>query len=473
VTWRPGDLFGLPVVGMVASDTLALRYVLLGLALAVAALAARGRRTLLVLGAVVFMEAVLAFWTASLGRPYGLFVDPGVTRAAADASTVRQPGADGALSGETRPASVPVALVRWGLEPKTVIVWPSLLPLVVVPALALVVFVSWRRVEAAEAAVLWLAFSTAEPAALRGEGFLTGLWSHPGGGLALVVVAAVALAAGRLPSRGLGLALGLLATLGLAGLRQTGAAPPFAERVLAVTFEQGPWLVLGVYGLARGAPIAAWSLAGGGGALYLLGPLAADTWATHAACRLGLILASTAPLLAVARSTGELAPARARHAVKATPERFGFAVLLAATLPGCFAARWNPAAIDPVATASQSPLSTNLMPGLDWLRQHSPEDATCVASPDYAALVAVLGERRVLRAPGLWDPADDQRRRRAERMLVAGREPDLRRRYQLGCVFFANGDVGWLGTTDPEELDRVSGLRLGYADAYARVYLVE
>jgi hypothetical protein len=40
-------------------------------------------------------------------------------------------------------------------------------------------------------------------------------------------------------------------------------------------------------------------------------------------------------------------------------------------------------------------------------------------------------------------------------------------------VFFANGDVGWLGTTDPEELDRVSGLRLGYADAYARVYLVE
>ena len=166
-------------------------------------------------------------------------------------------------------------------------------------------------------------------------------------------------------------------------------------------------------------------------------------------------------------------PERVRHAVAVTPERFVFAVLLAATLPGCFAARWNPAALDPVVTASQSPLSTNLLPGLDWLRAHTPPEATCVASPDYAALVAVLGQRRVLRAPELWDPADDQRRRRAERMLVAGREPDLLRRYQLGCVFFASGDVGWLGTTAPDGLDGVGGLRLGYADTYTRVYLVD
>ena len=95
-----------------------------------------------------------------------------------------------------------------------------------------------------------------------------------------------------------------------------------------------------------------------------------------------------------------------------------------------------------------------------------------MASPDYAALVAVVGERRVLRAPELWDPGDDQRRRRAERMLAAGREPDLLRRYQVGCVFFANSDVGWLGTTTREELDRVPGLQLGYADAFTRVYTV-
>ena len=205
-----------------ASDTIALRYVLLVLALAVAALAARGRRALLVLGAVVFVEAVLAFWTASLARPYGLFVSADVTRAAAEVSAARLPGDDGALSGEPRLESVRVRLAQWGLAPRTVMLGPSLLPLFAVPALGLLVFALWRRGDAAEAAVLWLAFSTAEPAALRGEGFLTGLWSHPAGAIALVVVAAAALAAGRLRSPGLGLALGLMATLGLAGLRQSG-----------------------------------------------------------------------------------------------------------------------------------------------------------------------------------------------------------------------------------------------------------
>jgi hypothetical protein len=112
------------------------------------------------------------------------------------------------------------------------------------------------------------------------------------------------------------------------------------------------------------------------------------------------------------------------------------------------------------------------MPGLHWLRAHAPPGATCLASPDYAAHVAVIGRRRVLRAPDLWQPADDQRRRRAERMLVAGRELDLARRYEVGCVFFAVSDVGWLGTATADALDAAGTLALGHADAYTRVYRV-
>jgi hypothetical protein len=473
VTLRPGDFLGLPAPDEAAAVQIALRYVLLLLALACAALVARGRRGLAVVAAMAFVAAALAVWTASLARPYGLFVDADITRAAAEASAAALPGGDGALSGEPRPDSLPVRLVRWGLAPSNVIVWPSLLPLVVAPGLGLLIYLLWPGEAGAAAAVLWLAFSTPEPAALRGEGFLPGLWSHPGASVLLMAVTGAALAAGRVRARALGILLGVLATLALTCVRQGGPAPTLAGRVLAGTFEQGPWLLLGAFGLARGAPAAAWSLVLGGGALYLLGPRAADTWATHAAYRLGLILAATAPVLWLARGAATLFVAeRPCRAVAATPERFGFAVLLALTLPGCFTARWNPAALDPVVTASQAALSTSLRPGLEWVRTHTPEDATCVASPDYAALVAVVGGRRVLRAPELWDPADDQRRRRAERMLAAGREPDLLRRYQVGCLVFVNSDVGWLGTASREAFDGEPSLDLGYRDAYVSVYRI-
>lgn len=471
MTLRPGDLLGLPALGEAPSDHVVLRYVLLILAFLCAALAARGRRRLLLAGGILFVEAVLVFWTASMARPYGLFEDAGVTRVAAEASTAALPGTDGALSGEPRSRSLPVHLVQWGISVERVIAGPTLLPLVIVPVLGLLIFLLWPRVESAPAAMLWLAFSTSEAAAVRGEGFLPGLWSHPGGSLALLVVAAAVLAVGRLRSRPLALTWGLGATLALVLLGPAGSVPPFAERLLAATFEQGPWLLLGAYGLARGAPAAAWSLVAGGGVLYGLG--AGDPWATHAAYRMGLILAATAPALGLMRAAAAvLVSERACRAVATTPERLGLAALLALTLPGSFVARWNPAALDPAVTASRLALSRNLQPGLDWIRTRTSPATTCVASPDYAALVAVVGGRRVLRAPELWDPVDDQRRRRAERMLAAGREPDLLRRYQVGCVFFASSDVGWLETASRDALDRVPGLRLGFADAYTRVYVV-
>jgi hypothetical protein len=471
VTLRPGDLVGLPALAGGPSDHIVLRYTLFVLALACAALAARGRRGLLLVGAIVFLEAVLVFWTASFPRPYGLFVDAGLTRTAAETATATLPGPDGALSGEPRPQVVPVRLARWGIAPELVIALPTLLPLLVAPVLGVLVFFLGPPRTAAESAVLWLAFSTPETAALRGDGFLTGLWSHPGASLLLVAVMAAVLALGRLGSRPVALAAGTLAAVALVAAPPAASTVFFADRPLALTFDQGPWLLLGAYGLARGAPPAAWSLVAGGGALYLAGAAAADTWATHAAYRMGLILAATGPVLALARHATELlAPQRVWRAVSAAPERFGFAAFLALALPGGFVARWNPAALDPVAAASQGPLSANLQPGLAWLRTHAPEGATCLASPSYAAQVAVLGRRRVLRAPELWSPADDQRRRRTERMLLAGREPELLRRYQLGCVFFGSGDEGWLGVVSRGEVDRVPALAVGYRDPYVTVY---
>jgi hypothetical protein len=471
VTGRPGDLIGLPVLGDTPADAVALRYVLALLAVAGAALALRGRRVWMVVAVTAFVAVAAAFWTASMARPYGLFADAAVTRVAAHTATARLPGDDGALIGEGRPVLLPVALARLGAPAEVLIALPTLLPLAIVPLLALTIAALWRRPESAEAAVLVLGFATSEAAALRGIGFLPGVWSHPSHSPALVAAVAAALAAERLPWPRLRLPVAVLATLSLALLPAGGPSLPAADRWLAVTLEQGPWLLLGGYGLLRTFSPAALALVAAAAALFVVAPQRADAWATHSAFRIGLILASTRPALDLLRAAAAVLPPRPRRERgSAGAERLGLAALLLLTLPGGFVARWTPPALDPTMAASQAPLSTNLMPALDWVRAHVPEDATCVASPDYAPLVAVMGGRRVLRAPELWDPPDDQRRRRAERMLLAGREEDLARRYQIGCVFFAASDVGWLGTTSAEALDRVNALRRVYADAYVRVY---
>ena len=83
-----------------------------------------------------------------------------------------------------------------------------------------------------------------------------------------------------------------------------------------------------------------------------------------------------------------------------------------------------------------------------------------------------LARRRVLRAPELWQPADDQRRRRAERMLVAGREPELLRRYDVGCLFLASGDKGWLGIVSRDGFEALPGFEAGFRDPFVTVYRV-
>lgn len=323
---RPGDLLGFPSwVADTLVDHVHLRYALLLVTLAWAALLARGRLLWALLPGVLFLDAVLGFWIASFGRPYGLLVDAETTRLAAETVAAALGGDEGPVSGEPLVLVPATLLARWGLPAGVVVALPTVLPLLVVPLIALVVSLLPRpRAEAALAGNLWLAFSTGQSEAIRGAGFLPGLWARP--------VAAV---------------------------------------------------------------------------------------------------------------------------------------------PGSFAARWNPGALDPVAFASREPLSTNLAATFRWIREHVPPHSTCVASPRYAPMVAVLGQRRVLRAPSLAEPADDQRRRRTERMLLAGREPDLRRRYQVGCLVFIDGDQGWLGIASPDHLSVVPGLALRYADEHARVYVVD
>jgi hypothetical protein len=472
---RPGEIVGLPAgLGLAPGHPILLRYVLLLIAVAWAALAARRGARAWVAG-IAFVDVVLAFWIAGFERPYGVLLDPAITRSAAEVSTAALPGEPGFIAGEAAPPSIAGRLAAMGVSADLLIALPSLLPLLVAPAVAAVVALLARPADqAALAALLWLAFSTGEAEAEQGYGFITGLWRDPARALAFVALLAAVLALARLRPRGLGIALAMLALTSVA-LLPAAASPPLLERLSLAVIGLGPWLALGSWGLWRGASAAAWALVAGGGVMLLVAPALrpVDTWAPAALLRMGFVLASAAPVQALLREGVQLLVAeRAWRRVAASPGAFGLAVLVLAATPGSFLAHWDPAALDPLALESRSALPDNLRPAMAWIRENVPEDRACVASPSYAAFVAVLGGRRVLRAPALAQPRDDQRRRRTERMLVAAREPDLLRRYGIGCFVFASGDQGWLGIDGPADLDRLPRLRLGYADAHARVYEV-
>jgi hypothetical protein len=473
VTLRPGDLLGLPDLTFAPAQLILLRHVLLLLCLLWALALLRARPLWGVVTGALLLDAVLLFWTLGLARPHGLLADRQATWRAAVTATAQLPGEDGPLSGEARPRSGWAMLTRAGVPPRDALVLPSLAPLVIGPAFALAILALWRpREEALLGAALWLAFSTSEVDGVKQAGFLSGLWTHPGHGFVLLALLAVTLASGRGRSWATGTMLAVGITL--AWLLLGGApAPPLGERVARATVDQLPWWLLAVAGAKRGAPASAWALVAAGSALLVPLPALApvDVWGAQALLRLGLVLASLPALRDMLLwATDTLAPAWLR-ALAAAPGRVGLAALILAVVPGGFLARWDPRELDPaVFGASTEPLPASLRPSLEWIRTELPADASCVASPDYAALVAVVGERRVLRAPGLAEAPDDQRRRRVERMVVAGREPELARRYGVDCLFFANGDQGWLGLSERAALDTLPHLRRRYVDAQAAVY---
>lgn len=473
---RPGAFLGLPEgVPDVTYHLGLFRYLVLALVLLWAALAGGSRTIASFLAGILFAAFGLGFWVLALGRPYGLFVEAGATRRAA-AVSVASVGGDGSFLAGEPGGGLWTGLAGLGVPPALLVLLPTVLPLFVLPALALLVRALWApRDQAALAAFLWLAFSTGDLETLRGVGFIPGLWSHPEASLLLTVVVAVVLALGRTlkarPRIWPVLSLACLAALAPV----PAASPGIPETLLLLTLDQGAWLPLGVWGLLRSQDPSSRALSAGGGLAVLAGLFGFDVWGAHALYRMGLILASSGPVGALAASLAEALSRRQILGRWGTRPGIATGLMILATVPGSFLAWWHPNRQDLVAEASLEPLSSSLLQAMAWVKSATAPDAVFLASPEYAPTIAVLTGRRVLRAPTLATAPDDERRLRAERLVLSGLEgPALFERYGLTHVFIAPGDFRSYGIRAPEDLEGRGRLVLRYADAEGRrVYELE
>lgn len=420
-----------------------LRWSLLGLGLVWALLVWRGRRWPALAGGVLFTGVLLGFWTLSFGRPYGLAEGTPASREAAFAVRASvAPPLGGFVVGQPFEGGRWSRLAALGVPVDVLLRWPTWLPLLVVPAGALLIACLWRTPLAAWGAVLWLAFSTSDLEALGAEGFLDGLWGHPAGALAFLAAAAAALLLGRrgglMVASAAWLALALAVWLACPATSPPPDAPILLRRLLV---DPWPWPLLAVLGLRRDADAAArWCLGLGlAGSLAALAGMPLDAWPARAVWRLGLVLGAV-PVLE--RGLGLLAERLAGGRWRLGPGA-GLSLLLVLALPGSFATSWNPYDFDPVAEASTEPLPYPLAQTTTWLRAHLPADAVVVASPAYAPAVVVYGRCRVLRAPGLAAVPDDLRRHRLEQSVFAdsaqGRQNALR--YGITHVLVGPGDA--------------------------------
>ncbi len=113
---------------------------------------------------------------------------------------------------------------------------------------------------------------------------------------------------------------------------------------------------------------------------------------------------------------------------------------MAVTLAGAFVTWWDPPRMDPLARTSLEPIPDGLADAMDWIRASTDPRGVFMAGEDYAPAVAVLGGRRVLRAPTLLTAADEERRLRAQRAVLSGRRvDDLLRRYGVRYLLLAPG----------------------------------
>jgi hypothetical protein len=449
-------------------------------ALAAAWCEARARRGAALAFAVLFALLAVGFWVVALARPYGVLVDAPTTAWAADVSVAGEAGGgDRFLAGEPA-APGPWTLLARHLRPGLVLLIPTLLPLVVLPASSLAVAGLWGRREAPLAGILWIGGATGALDALRGTGFVPLLWSRPLASLLWVATVAAVLLVARLrvPGR-VATVLGALMVLTWTLLGRRGPELGLAGTLWALTLDSHAWLVLGAVGLWRTRDPAAGALVAGGALLALAraagGP--GDVWAGAALCRLGLVLAAAPEIDTIASGLATRLGERSRRAVVRwglVPERLPSAALVALLLAGGFFAWWDPVRTDPIARGSLEPVSDTLLDTMQWLRMHTAPDAVILADDDYAAAIPILAGRRVLRAPSLLTAPDEERRVRLERAVLAGRpSPALVQRYGLRYVFIAPGQFRSAGIVEPEDLDRLDGLRLAYENAKGmRVYEV-
>jgi hypothetical protein len=338
---------------------------------------------------------------------------------------------------------------------------------VVVAAVPLLVALLWGRREAALAAILWVAAGTGALDTARGAGFLPGLWARPGPSLLWLATLAVILVAGRW--RG-GLAAGVAAAAAWIALGRRWPDVGLADALLALTLDQHVWLVAGLAGLRRVRDRAALALVAGGALLTLSRGLGGpgDAWAGGAFVRTGLVLGAALWLEAAAPALASVLSEPARRALerrRIAPERVPTAIVLTVLLAGSLLVWWDPPRMDAVAKASLDPVPDALVDTMAWMRAHTPPDAVVLADEDYQTAVAVLGGRRLLRAPALVTPTDDERRLRLERGVFAGDPPAaLRQRYSLRYVLVAPGQFRQYGLEAPEDLQRTGTLRLAYAN---------
>jgi hypothetical protein len=376
-------------------------------------------------------------------------------------------GWEGVLSGE--PArGVGAGLAQRGVPVPLLMHGPTLLAPLVVPVVGLLVYHLWtRRDRAWVGALLWLAFATGDVDALRGPALLPGLWSHPMGALGFVASALLVLLATRNPRGRRWLAVGALlaaAWLG-AGLFWTAlgeTVTPLSafRRLLLVTLDQGLWLALGGYGLLRRGEPTSRALVLAGLVLFLL-PLGTEPWGPLALYRLGLILAAAAPAAELCTFAGR--QLKDAHALLAEiPDvRVGAAAALLVLAPGSFLVWWPPVQLDPVFAESLDPVPAALVETAAAVRAHTPPHAVVLAGREYAPAVAVLGGRRLLRAPAPFAAPDDGSRWRAQDRILAGR-PDApaARPFGVTHVLMAVGDFAEHGLESPEQLALLPGFRL-------------
>jgi hypothetical protein len=440
-------------------------------AAACAWLEVRGRRE-----AAVAMAALLAllstgFWTAALARPYGVLVDPATTRWAADVAVAGWAGGeDGFLVGERSHGGAWPTLAR-SVSPEWVIQIPTVLPAVVLPASTLLVAGLWRGRGAGLAAILWVGAGSTGLDTLRGTAFLPGIWPRPGPAVLWVLTVAVVLVSARLMVK-MGAAAPSAAVVMLPVLAWTllGRREPALggwETLLALTLDQHLWLVAGGAGLWRERDRAALALVAGGAALVLArawgGP--GDAWAGAAFYRLGLLMGAAAWLDG---PTEGLVPQGAGSVLRRRgldPARLPVGIVCAVALIGSLVTWWDPIRTDPVARASTEPVPEALVETMAWLRAHTEREGSVLAHADYAPAVAVLGGRRVLRAPGLVMPIDEERRIRLERAVLTSEPPaPLVQRYGLRYVFLAPGQFREYGLEAAEDFERLGTARLLFAN---------
>jgi hypothetical protein len=301
---------------------------------------------------------------------------------------------------------------------------------------------------------------------VRGIGLLPSMWAAPGAGLAVAAGVAIALAAGRwLPPGPAAIVAGATALTIACGAPGSRAALSPAGLPGVLVFDAAAWVGLGLAGLWSRRDPAALGLAGGA-ALAAVGASLelADAVTAVALYRTGLVLAATPVIADLALGiVGVLRVPLPRGRSWTPGGSAALGVVVAVTLMGSFVTWWDPPRMDPLARDSVDPIRDDLVEIGYWIRTRTEPGGVFIAGEDYAASVAILGGRRVLRAPALAASGDDQRRVRTQRRILSGnRVESLLDRYDVRYVLAAPGQFLDLRLAEPWGIESSPGFPVLY-----------